>query len=58
MGVQTHDARFERWSDLPLLQQRPVNLSEEAVKLDGLFQSLSHNAPQTFVRTLRHELKI
>lgn len=58
MGVQTHDARFERWSDLPLLQQRPINLSEEAVKLDGLFQSLSHNAPQTLVRTLRHELKV
>lgn len=27
------------------------------MKLDGLFQSLSHNAAQTFVGTLRHELK-
>lgn len=57
MGAQTHDAWLERWSDLPLLQQCPVNLSEERMKLDGLFQSLSHNAPQTFVGTLCHELK-
>lgn len=55
--VHTHDARFEWWSDLPLLQQCPVNLSEERMKLDGLFQPLSHNAAQTFVWTLRHKLK-
>lgn len=55
--VHTHDARFEGWSDLPLLQQCPVNLSEERMKLDGLFQPLSHNAAQTFVWTLRHKLK-
>lgn len=57
MGVQTHDAWFERWSELPLLQKCPVNLLEERMTLDGLFQSLSRNAPQTFARTLCHELK-
>lgn len=54
--MSTHDARPERRPDLPLLQQRPVDLSEEGVELDGLLQALSHNAAQTLVGTLGHEL--
>lgn len=56
MDTFAYDARPERWPNLPLLQQCPVDLSKEGVKLDGLLQTLRHNAAQTLVGTLRHEL--
>lgn len=55
--ANAYNAWFERRPDLPLLQQRPVDLSEERVELDGLLQPLSHHAAQTLVRTLSHELR-
>ena len=55
-AVWTHNAWFERRPDLPLLQQRPVDLSEEGVGLDGLLAALAHNTAQTLGWVLCHEL--
>lgn len=56
-GFWTHNARLERRFDLPLLQQRPVDLSEERVSFDGLLQALSRHAAQTLAGTFCHELQ-
>lgn len=42
--------------DFSLLQQDPVDLSEEGVGLDGLLTALAHHAAQTLGWVLGHEL--
>lgn len=52
----SYDSGFKGWLDLPLLQQDPVDLSEEGMGLDGLLAALGHHAAQPFGRVLGHEL--
>lgn len=57
MGVGvSYNSGFKGGLDLPLLQQDPVDLSEEGMALDGLLAALGHHAAQTFGRVLGHEL--
>lgn len=55
-GRGTYDAGFKGRFDFSLLQQDPVDLSEEGVVLDGLLAALAHHAAQTLGRVLGHEL--
>lgn len=55
--VYAYNARFKRRFDLPLLQQDPVDLSEEGVDFDGFLQPLGHHAAKTLTWALCHELK-
>lgn len=52
----SYNPGFKGWFDFSLLQQYPVDLSEEGVGLDGLLATLAHDAAQTLGRVLCHEL--
>lgn len=52
----SYNSGFKGRLDFPLLQQDPVDLSEEGVALDGLLAALGHHAAQTLGRVLGHEL--
>lgn len=52
----SYNSRFKGRFDFSLLQQDPVDLSEEGMGLDGLFAALAHHAAQTLGRVLGHEL--
>lgn len=52
----SYNPGFKGWFDFSLLQQYPVDLSEEGVGLDGLLATLGHDAAQTLGRVLCHEL--
>lgn len=52
----SYNPGFKGWFHFSLLQQDPVNLSEEGMGLDGLLTALVHHAAQTFGRILGHEL--
>ncbi len=54
--VCPYNSGFKGWFHFPLLQQDPVDLSEEGVGLDGLLTALVHHAAQTFGWVLCHEL--
>lgn len=57
MGVGfSYNSGFKGWFDFSLLQQDPVDLSEEGMGLDGLLTALAHHAAQTLGRVLGHEL--
>lgn len=52
----SYNSGFEGRFDFSLLQQDPVDLSEEGMGLDGLLAALAHHAAQTLRRVLGHEL--
>ncbi len=54
----SYNPGFKGWFDFSLLQQDPVDLSEEGVGLDGLLAALAHHAAQTLGRVLGHELHV
>lgn len=55
--MYAYNARFKGGLDPPLLQQDPVDLSEEGMDFDGFLQPLGHHTAQTLTRVLCHELR-
>lgn len=56
-GASSYNAGLKGRFDLPLLQQDPVDFSEEGVGLDGFLAALAHHAAQALGWVLGHELK-
>lgn len=56
MCVCAYNPWFKRRLDFSLLQQGPVDLSEEGMSLDGLLAALAHHAAQTLGRVFGHKL--
>lgn len=52
----SYNTGFKGRFDFSLLQQNPVDLSEERMGLDGLLTALAHHTAQTLGRILSHEL--
>ena len=52
----SYNPGFEGRFHFSLLQQNPVDLSEEGVGLDGFLAALAHHTAQTLGRVLCHEL--
>lgn len=55
--MYAYNARFKGGLDPPLLQQDPVDLSEERMDFDGFLQPLGHHTAQTLTGVLCHELR-
>lgn len=51
-----YNTGFKGRFDFPLLQQHPVDLSEEGMGLDALLTALAHHAAQALGRVLGHKL--